>query len=83
MRLGVISDTHGQVELTRPAVRMFDSLDVSAVLHCGDIGSLAVVDLFAAWPTHFVFGNCDYDHEKFAAAIRDAGIGRASCRERV
>jgi putative phosphoesterase len=73
VRLGIISDTHGQVELTRPAVRMFESLDVEAVLHCGDIGSMAVVELFAAWPTHLVFGNCDYNHEKFAAAIRDAG----------
>jgi putative phosphoesterase len=73
MRLGIISDTHGQVELTRPAVRMFESLDVDAVLHCGDIGSLAVVELFAAWPAHFVFGNCDDDHDRFAAAIRRAG----------
>ncbi|MEX2308251.1 MAG: metallophosphoesterase [Pirellulales bacterium] len=72
MRLGIISDTHGQVELTRPAVRLFESLDVNAVLHCGDIGSLAVVELFSAWPTHFVFGNCDYDHDQFAAAIRTA-----------
>ena len=30
MRLGIISDTHGQVELTRPAVRMFESLDRAA-----------------------------------------------------
>jgi putative phosphoesterase len=73
MRLGIISDTHGQVELTRPAVRVFESLEVNAVLHCGDIGSLAVVELFAAWPTHFVFGNCDYDHAKFTAAICNAG----------
>jgi putative phosphoesterase len=73
MRLGIISDTHGKVELTRPAVRMFESLDVNAVLHCGDIGSLAVVELFAAWPTHFVFGNCDYDHAEFAAAIGQTG----------
>ena len=73
MRLGIISDTHGQLELTRPAVRMFESLEVDAVLHCGDIGSLAVVELFAAWPTHFVFGNCDYDHAEFTAAIRRAG----------
>ena len=70
VRLGIISDTHGHVELTRPAVRMFESLDVDAVLHCGDIGSLAVVELFAAWPTHFVFGNCDDELDEFAAAIR-------------
>jgi putative phosphoesterase len=73
MRLGVISDTHDQVELTRPAVRMLESLDVNAVLHCGDIGSMAVVNLFAAWPTHFVFGNCDENLDEFAAAIRQSG----------
>jgi putative phosphoesterase len=73
MRLGVISDTHGHVQRTRPAVRMFESLEVDAVLHCGDIGSLAVVELFAAWPAHFVFGNCDYDTKQLAAGIRKAG----------
>jgi putative phosphoesterase len=73
VRLGVISDTHGQVDLTRSAVRLLESLDVEVVLHCGDIDSMAVVELFAAWPTHFVFGNCDDDLEKFAAAIQAAG----------
>jgi putative phosphoesterase len=73
VRLGVISDTHGHVELTRPAVRMLESLDVDAVLHCGDIGSMAVVELFAPWPTHFVFGNCDENTQAFATAINKAG----------
>ena len=73
MRLGIISDTHGHVELTRPAVRMLESLEVDAVLHCGDIGSIEVVELFAKWPTHFVFGNCDDGTAAFAAAIRKAG----------
>jgi uncharacterized protein len=73
MRLGIISDTHGHVELTRPAVRMFESLEIDAVLHCGDIGSIAVVELFAAWPAHFVFGNCDSHHEQFAAEIGKLG----------
>lgn len=72
MRLGVISDTHGHVELTRPAVRMLESLEVDKVLHCGDIGSIAVVELFAKWPTHFVFGNCDENTSHFAAAIERA-----------
>jgi uncharacterized protein len=73
VRIGVISDTHSQVELTRPALRMFESLDVEVVLHCGDIGSMAVVELFAKWPTHFVFGNCDENLEAFAKAIQAAG----------
>jgi uncharacterized protein len=73
VRLGIISDTHGHVELTRPAVRMLESLEIDAVLHCGDIGSMAVVELFAPWPTHFVFGNCDENTSAFAAAIEKAG----------
>ncbi len=73
MRIGVISDTHGHLELTRPAVRMLESLEVEAVLHCGDIGSLAIVEMFAPWPTHFVFGNCDYDTGALAAGIEKAG----------
>lgn len=73
MRLGILSDTHGHVDLTRPAVRMFESLDVDVVLHCGDIGTLAVVELFGQWPTHFVFGNCDERSGELAAAIEAAG----------
>ena len=73
MRVGIISDTHGQVDFTRPAVRMFESLDVERVLHCGDIGSPEVVELFAPWPTDFVFGNCDTDHRSLRSAIVRAG----------
>ncbi|RIK88330.1 MAG: YfcE family phosphodiesterase [Planctomycetota bacterium] len=73
MRLGVVSDTHGHVERTRPAVRMLESLGVDRVLHCGDIGSAEVVALFAPWPTDFVFGNCDVNRQSLAAAIEAAG----------
>ncbi|MEO0529238.1 MAG: YfcE family phosphodiesterase [Planctomycetota bacterium] len=73
MRIGVVSDTHGSIEHTRPAIRMLESLEVEAVLHCGDIGSTDIVELFAPWPTHFVFGNCDYDHADLRRAIDAAG----------
>ncbi|MCO6043615.1 YfcE family phosphodiesterase [Aeoliella sp. ICT_H6.2] len=73
MRLGIVSDSHGHTDHTRPAIRLLESLQVDAVLHCGDIGSGEVVKMFAAWPTHFVFGNCDYDQSGLAKAIEDAG----------
>ena len=73
MRIGVVSDTHGHVANARAAVRMLEALEVACVLHCGDIGSAAIVELFAAWPTHFVFGNCDGDQAELAAAIESAG----------
>ncbi len=78
MRIGVVSDTHGHVEHTRAAVRMLESLEVEAVLHCGDIGTPEVIELFAPWPTHFVFGNCDHERGKLRQAISAA---KQSCHE--
>ncbi len=59
MRIGVISDTHGEVLTTQGAVRMFDSFRVDLVIHCGDIGTPAVVRQLVDRPCHFVLGNMD------------------------
>lgn len=74
MLLGVVSDTHGHVLNTADAVRMLESLEVEAVLHCGDIGSPTVVRMFSPWPTHFVMGNCDYDAHELRDAVEEAGL---------
>ncbi|HEY2883433.1 MAG TPA: YfcE family phosphodiesterase [Pirellulales bacterium] len=75
MYIGVVSDTHGHVQNAQAAVRMLESLEVEAVLHCGDIGSPAIVPLFASWPTHFVLGNVDdgYAASELQTAIEKAG----------
>lgn len=73
MLLGVVSDTHGDIERTRAAAVMLESLAVEVVLHCGDIGSIEVIRFFDRWPTHFVFGNCDYDRRPLQQAIEEAG----------
>ena len=73
MRIGIVSDSHGHVDLARQGVRMLESLEVERVLHCGDIGTLEVVELFAPWPTDFVFGNCDYRREELAQGITALG----------
>lgn len=71
MRLGIISDTHGAIENTRRAVRMLESLEVDRVLHCGDIGSVEIIELLRPWPTDFVFGNCDYDRPALRQAMEE------------
>ena len=73
LRLGVVSDTHGHVGFAADAVRMLESLAVDVVIHCGDIGSVEIVPLWRAWPTHFVFGNVDYDVALLRRAIAAAG----------
>ncbi len=81
MRIGVISDTHGHLVNTQAAVRMLESLEVERVLHCGDICSPKIPQLLAAWPAHFVFGNCDHGAElaDLRTAIASAGL---TCHER-
>jgi putative phosphoesterase len=73
MRIAVVSDTHGHVANTNAAIGRIRGEGVQAVLHCGDIGSPAIIPLFSEWPTHFVFGNVDDDRESLAEAIRAAG----------
>ncbi len=79
MLIGVVSDTHGQLVLARAAVRMLESLQgrARAALRRHRLGE--IVGLFAAWPTHFVFGNVDYDRAKLRAAITQAG---KTCHEK-
>lgn len=72
MRLGVVSDTHGNLTNTAKAVELLRQLSVEQVIHCGDIGSTSVVYEFAEWPTHFVFGNVDQDPVILKQAIQDA-----------
>jgi putative phosphoesterase len=79
MIIGLVSDTHGHVEFTRPAVRMLQSCEVELVIHCGDIGSPEIVACFQPWPAHFVFGNVDTPPAPLRRAIETAG---QTCHER-
>ncbi len=72
MIVGVLSDTHGQVRRTAAAVRLLRRLEATALLHCGDIGSPAVLEELAALPAWAVCGNTDRLDDacaRFAAAL--------------
>ncbi len=73
MRIGVISDTHDKVEQTRPAIDVFAAEGVERIIHCGDIGSRFVVELFDRWETHFVFGNTDYEQRALRECMELVG----------
>ena len=61
-----VSDSHGDVAITRRAVRQITLLHPVRVFHCGDIGSPEVIECFAQLPTRFVFGNCDFEREELS-----------------
>lgn len=69
MKIGIISDTHGQVDLALAAAREFIFRAVDAVIHCGDIGSDMVLTEMASLfqtldiPIYAVLGNCDIQQD--------------------
>ncbi|WP_425614813.1 metallophosphoesterase [Anatilimnocola sp. NA78] len=74
MRIGIVSDTHGHLQNAQAAARMLESLEVEAVLHCGDLGSSHIPPAFSLWPTHYVVGNVDHgDEELLGEAVAAAG----------
>jgi putative phosphoesterase len=69
MKVGILSDTHGQVDLAMGAAREFVFRGIDVVLHCGDIGSDMVLTEMASLfqtleiPVYAVLGNCDIPSE--------------------
>jgi putative phosphoesterase len=61
MRLGILSDTHDELERTRLAVQMLHDAGAEVLVHCGDLASPPVVAVLAALPSWFVLGNHDAD----------------------
>lgn len=62
-RIGILSDSHGQVERTRRAVAALADAGANRMIHLGDIETEAVLEELLALPTHLVFGNCDWPIE--------------------
>jgi putative phosphoesterase len=73
MRIGVVSDTHGNHRMVSCALAELRERGITTVLHCGDIDDPYTVEMFRGFTTHFVFGNCDLDRAALRAAMADIG----------
>ena len=71
MRLGILSDTHGELARTRAAVRLLRDEGAEALVHCGDLAGPSIVVACAVLPCWFVFGNHDADN---VPALRQAAL---------
>jgi len=58
-KVGILSDSHGQVERTRRAIALLQGAGATEFVHCGDVEIEPVVDLFAGLSAHLTWGNCD------------------------
>lgn len=60
MKLGVVSDTHDNIEKAEAAVKFFEQQEVGAVIHCGDIIAPFTAQIFDAdFDFYCVRGNND------------------------
>lgn len=58
MKIGVISDSHGETSSVKLALGMIDRMGVELTIHCGDVGE-DVLPLLKGRKVHFVQGNMD------------------------
>src|SRR5262245_28948810 len=73
MKIAILSDTHSRYATVEKALGLIRRRKLECVLHCGDIEDGETVRLFRDFPTHFVFGNCDYDREELRQAMAEIG----------
>ncbi|WP_255169532.1 metallophosphoesterase family protein [Natrononativus amylolyticus] len=73
MQLGLIADTHDNVDATRRAVELFEEDGVEIVVHCGDYVAPPVISLFDGFELHGVLGNNDGEVSGLEAAFADLG----------
>lgn len=73
-RVGLISDTHNQVERTQSAVELLQNEGAELLIHCGDFTSTEIVTICAVIPLYFVFGNNDSDTDLEWAAEQTGAV---------
>lgn len=74
MKLGIISDTHDNIEPTRKAIEFFEDQGVDKVIHCGDMVAPFTAELFDrdSFDVYAVRGNNDGEWN-LARIVREFG----------
>lgn len=71
MLVGIISDTHDNVDAVERAMAVFDEAGVEAIVHCGDVIAPPVIPFFDGVEFHLVFGNNDGETVGLRSAVAD------------
>ncbi len=76
MKIGIVSDSHGNENRLQKALDLLTARDVQAIVHCGDHGSTECVKLLAgcSCPVYAVAGNVDRDLDETIQAAEEARI---------
>ena len=72
--IGIISDTHEQVEWIQKAVHIFKEKKVEFVIHCGDLISAGMINYFKDLKVIFVLGNNNCNQESYDSMTEKYGF---------
>lgn len=70
----ILSDTHDNESAARAAIDQIRILDPQVIVHCGDLESPHMLELFRGLPLKLSLGNCDWDVEGIRAKGRSLKI---------
>jgi uncharacterized protein len=73
MKIGLISDTHDNIQNIRKAIALFSTKSVSFVIHAGDIVSPEAVEAFHGMKLVAVLGNNDLEINELTNAFDKIG----------
>lgn len=76
MKIGIVSDSHGGVSRLKTGLEILLSRGAEAVVHCGDVSTLAAVEALGQLPvpTYLVLGNMDRHGAELVAVGRECGV---------
>ncbi len=78
MKIGIISDTHNNIEMAEKAIKIFVSKKADMIVHAGDLTSPKMLELFKNQKCRFVLGNGDIDVEFINKKSQELGFGEVN-----
>ena len=82
MKIGIIADTHDDVDNLKAALETLQAEGVTTLLHCGDVCGPHMIRALAGFDVWIVQGNMDGDVKLAAAAEETFGRGRLAWLQR-
>jgi putative phosphoesterase len=74
VKIGILSDTHNNTRNTQAALEIFRQNGITKLIHCGDITTGSMIQLFMGWDVAFVLGNMDLHRDELIAATKYIGV---------
>ncbi|HOF33021.1 MAG TPA: metallophosphoesterase family protein [Spirochaetota bacterium] len=79
MLIGIIADTHNNVEMIIKAVSYLRSRRINTLIHAGDLSSPQMLDFFRGFDLYIVLGNDDCSNDEMNQKLASLGLEPACC----